>query len=110
MAMPGWKSLIVCDGIQNPCNFEDVILLIKNVIHDMVLLSTLVVVAALVYAGFLLLSSGGNPGALTQVKTMMWKIVVGYLWILAAWLIVYTISKVLLKDGFFFLLGAPKPN
>ena len=105
MALPdGWKPLIVCDGIQDRCDFNDLIELIQNGIYDMVLFSTLVVVAMLCYAGFTWLTSGGNKGKHDRAKGMLWNVVIGYVWILAAWIIVYTISKTLLKPEFYDLL------
>ena len=95
---PGWKPLIVCDGPD--CHINEVFTLIKNAIHDLVLLSTLLVVVALIYAGFKLLASQGNSGALTEVKTMFGKIILGYAVILTAWVIIYSITSVLLKPGF----------
>ena len=104
--MAVWKDLIVCDGVTDPCGFDDLIDLVKALITDLVLLSTLLAVAAFCYAGFLLLTSGGNESAKEKAKTTLFKVVKGYLWILAAWLVVYTITSVLLKDGY-SLLGAP---
>ncbi len=106
--MPGWQPLVgFCDGVTNPCDFADFITLIKNGITDLVLLSTLLVVAMLAYAGINLLMSGGNAGARTDAKDMGLKVVKGYMWILVAWLLVYTITSTLLKPEFFFLLGSP---
>lgn len=106
--MPGWKPLIVCDGPS--CQFSDLILLVNNLIHDLVLISTLLAVIVFVWAGFLLLTSGGNKSTYDKAKGMLWKVLIGYLWILAAWLIVYTITSVLLKDAGYSILGAPRPN
>ncbi len=108
--LPGWKPLIVCDGVVNKCDIADFMTLIKNGIHDLVLLSTFLVVIILVWVGFKLLTSGGNEKAWTESKKMLWKVVLGYIWILAAWLVVYTITSVLLKPGFSFLLGTPQAN
>lgn len=106
MATP-WQPLIVCDGTaDDPCTFASLIELVKALITDLVLLSTLLAVAAFCYAGFLLLTSGGNEGAKTKAKDVFVKVLKGYLWILAAWLIVYTITNTLLNSGY-SLLGSP---
>lgn len=121
--MPGWKSLIVCDPVPpsvgvdfvgpvqpvRDCDFEALIELVRVLIHDMVLLSTLLAVGVFIYAGFILLTSGGDPGAMRDAKKMLWKVVIGYMVILSAWLIVYTITNVLVHDNY-SLLGAPRPN
>jgi hypothetical protein len=105
--MPGWKTIThICDPIKGPpCNFNAFMTLIKNGIFDLVLISTLIVVFMLVYAGFKLLTSQGNTAAYTDVKKIFGKVVWGYVIVLAAWLIVYTITGALLNSDANFLLG-----
>ena len=103
-----WKALIVCGTEElGGCTFEHLILLANNLIHNLILLSTLLAVISFAYAGIILLTSGGNPGAKTQAKAIFKKVLIGYLWILSAWLLVYTITKVLLIDGFSLLNTSP---
>ena len=99
--MPGWKNLIVCDGTAlDPCTFEKLTLLVKALINNLVILSTFLAVVAFAWAGFLLLTSGGNEAGKTKAKKMLGKVLIGYLWILGAWVVVYTVTSVLLKDGY----------
>ena len=100
-----WKTLIVCDGPN--CKFSDLIVLTQNLIHNLIVLSTFLAVAAFAYAGIILLTSGGSESAKTKAKDIFLKVLKGYLWILAAWLLVYTITSVLLEPGY-SLLGAPR--
>ena len=95
------KPLIVCDGPN--CKFSDLIILAQNLITDLVIISTFLATAAFAYAGFLLLTSGGNESSKNRAKEIFRKVLIGYLWILGAWLLVYTITKVLLKEGFSIL-------
>ncbi len=96
--------MIVCDGgWSDKCTFADLVELIRVLFNDAVLLSTLVVVILFIYAGFILLTSGGNTAKWTQAKGILWNILLGYIWILVAWVIVYTISKALLFSEFTFL-------
>ena len=60
------------------------------------LISTLVVVALLCYVGFEFLTSRGNVSAWINAKKRLGKVIFGYIWVLAAWLIVYTITSALL--------------
>ena len=109
------KPLIVCNGTTdttnpsyNPlfvhdCGFNDLIVLSQNLITDLVLISTLLATMAFIYAAVLLLTSGGNPSKKDEAKKVFTKVLIGYLWILGAWLLVYTISTVLLNTQFYLL-------
>lgn len=104
-----WKSLIVCNSppeFPNQCGFGDLTVLLQNLITDLVVISTFLATAAFAWAGLLLLTSGGNESAKTKAKDIFLKVLKGYLWILGAWVLVYTITSVLLKPGY-TLLGAP---
>lgn len=99
-------NLIVCNGTTVPCTFDKLVLLANTLISDLVIISTLLATAVFIFAGFKLLTSGGNPSAMSDAKKMFMKVLIGYLWILAAWLVVYTITNTLLK-GNYTILGAP---
>lgn len=101
------KELIVCDGVTEPCTFNHLIELTQNLITDLILLSTLLATIAFAYAGLKLLTSGGSESARKEATDIFLKVLKGYLWILGAWLLVYTITSVLLNPGY-SLLGAPR--
>jgi hypothetical protein len=118
--MPGWKPLIVCsdvvrDAVTNAvtqtlpaCDFGTLILLINNIIYDLIFISSLLATAAFAYAGFKLLTSGGDEGALKDAKKIFTTTLKGFLWILVAWLLVYTITNGLLgANSGYSILGAP---
>ena len=107
------KELIVCLNTDpakaefaGACDFNSLILLSQNLITDLIFLSTLFATAAFAYAGFKLLTSRGNEKAADEAKEIFTKVGWGYLWLLVAWLLVYTITS-LLAPGF-SLLGAPR--
>lgn len=113
--IPGWQDLVVCGvskgaevsntAYYEPCNFWHLIQVAKNAITDITLLATLVVVpAAFMYIGFKLLTSRGNPRAMEESKAIFSKVVIGFLWILGAWLLVYTIASAILDEKYLFLL------
>ncbi|MBI1974398.1 MAG: hypothetical protein HYS51_00860 [Candidatus Zambryskibacteria bacterium] len=100
-------NLIVCNGTDaDPCTFAKLMELAQHLINWMITLSTFFAVAAFAYAGFLLLTSGGNEATKNKAKDIFTKVLIGYLWILGAWLLVYTISTILLRPGI-SLLGTP---
>jgi hypothetical protein len=106
MPIFGWQPLIVCDGVATHCGFYEFVTLIKNGVTDLILLSTLFALAVMIYAAILWLSSGGDSGAHKKALGMFGNVVKGYVWILAAWVIVYTIMSTLLKPEFnLFLKG-----
>lgn len=102
-----WEDLIVCGKtIDDPCTFSDLVTLAQYLINDLIIISTLLATAAFAYAGYLLLTSGGSESIKSRAKDIFIKVLIGYLWILGAWLIVYTMTSVLLNSGY-SLLGAP---
>lgn len=112
-------DLIVCgedkdnDGVlekEEECDFYDLMKLARNLINALVIISTFLATGVFAYAGIRLLTSGTSSSGREYAKGVFWKVVRGYLWILFAWLIVYTITKVLLNKEFAFLLGAPGGN
>ena len=100
-----FAQLIVCENqaiaeYADTCDFWDLVEVARNLITNLILFSTLVAVIVFAYAGFLFLTSGGNASKVTRAKGILMSIVKGYLWILFAWLLIYTITSVLLKPGY----------
>src|ERR1035437_225807 len=105
--MPGWQNLIVCNETSNVvngsptgCGFTDLISLAKAVMTDLTILATLLVIVVAVIIGVTLLTSQGKPAAMAAAKGRAITVLIGYLWILGAWVLVYTISSALLAPGF----------
>jgi putative copper export protein len=99
-------NLIFCKN--GNCTLNDLISLAQNLITAMVIFSTFLAVIAFAYAGFILLTSGGSESEKTKAKSVFTKVLIGYLWILGAWLLVYTITSVLIdEEKFPSLLGDP---
>lgn len=107
-----FPDLVVCGEDENSngvleleeqCGYDDLVQLAINLINFMIMLSTFLAVAVFAFVGIKLLTSGGNERAKDEGKEMAFKVLKGYLWILGAWLLVYTISKVLLHEGYFIL-------
>jgi hypothetical protein len=96
-------NLIVCDGVDVKCDVGKLIELFKNLITALVEIATVITVIALIYMGITLMTSAGKPQARTDVKNRAIGILKGYVLILAAWLIVYTILKVLVEPKFILL-------
>ena len=98
-------DLIVCEGPD--CDFAHLMKLVNNLIEMLIYISTFLATVVFAYAGFILLTSGGNESAKTKAKEMLGKVIIGYLCILGAWLLVYTITTVLLRPDLPSLLDQP---
>ncbi len=96
----GRFGLIVCDGVDDECGFDDLKELFVKGVKALVEVATVITVLALIVMGFKLMTSAGNPQALTETKKRAKWIIVGYVCILAAWLVVYTILNTLVYDEF----------
>lgn len=83
----------------NACNFCHVMQLINNVIEFVIQISFVLFVFVLLYAGFQLVVSQGNPTAKNEAKEKFVNLIVGFLIVLSAWLIVDTIMKVLVNPA-----------
>ncbi len=89
-------------GIAPQCvwGFTQFMGLVNNVI-SFVLFKLLIPIAAIViaYAGFLFLTSMGNPGKRTKAKELFLNVVIGLLIAVGAWLIIRTVLTLLGYDG-----------
>ncbi len=88
----------------NGCNFNDLMIMINRVIKFLLFtIATPLAAIIFAYAGFLLITSGGDPGKKTQAKKIIGNLLIGYIIALAAWLIVNTIVTGLGFTGDTFL-------
>lgn len=83
----------------NPCTFNDLIQLIKNVIQFLLFsIATPLIALILMYTGYLYLTAGGSSSQTEKVRHILFNAVIGYVVALAAWLIVKTILSSLNID------------
>jgi hypothetical protein len=75
--------------------FADLIAAIKNVLNFATTIALSFSVVVIVYAGWLYLTSGGNPTQISRAHKMFGKVAWGIVWILAAWLIINLIMTTL---------------
>jgi hypothetical protein len=90
------SGLVSCTGAD--CNFCDVAKTIGNIITFLFKLLTIIAVLVLVYAGFTLVTSAGNPSALEEAKGMFSNVIIGFVIIISAWLVVDTVMKALVDS------------
>lgn len=98
--VPG-QPVVPCDGsATKPCNFNALVVLANNVISIGIYLAVLIAVAMFAYAGWLYLTSAGDTGKMKEAHTIFTNAAVGFLFILAAWLIVTLILSALASKAF----------
>jgi hypothetical protein len=98
-------DLVVCGSKEQgyQCTFADLMTMVRNLINALVALSTLLATIAFAWMGFLLVTSGGNESKKNEAKAIGKKVLTGYLWILAAWVLVATLFNVILKPEYSLL-------
>jgi hypothetical protein len=74
------------------CNWTDLVALFQAVILFGIYLASVVVVIVLVKTGFTMMTSG-SPDELSKAKKSLTKILIGYFFMLAGWLVVKYILK-----------------
>lgn len=98
-------KLVPCEG--PGCNACHVVQLGNNILRWLIGVLTIVFALVTAWAGFGLVTSGGNTQAKTQAKSLMTNAIIGFLIVLAAWLIVDTLLKSLLSEENGNLQGRP---
>lgn len=81
------------------CTFNDLITLAQNIINFLILVSIPAAAIAFAWAGFLFMTAKGSESQISQAKGIFVKVLIGFLFVLSGWLIVRTITSVLLDEG-----------
>ena len=84
-------------GEQPPCGYEYLLELVNNIINWIIMISVPVSAGVFAWAGITYMTTGVADKK-SYAKSMMTKVFTGFVIILAAWLIVTTITNVLLAN------------
>lgn len=99
MALAQTQGLVACTGLD--CDFCALVETANRLINLFFEILIIVAVIMVVYAGLKLVTSGGNASAMQDAKSMLSNVIIGFVIILAAWLIVDTIFKMLVGNDDF---------
>ncbi len=80
------------------CTFNDFIRVIGGIVNGTMLLISVYAAISFMYAGYAYLTSGGSSEKVSYAKGIFKKVLVGYIIILTAWLIIYTIEQAFYTD------------
>lgn len=92
------------------CGFPHLMELAKNIMDFLITVSIPLSAIVFAYAGFLFMTAAGNEGQVSRAKEIFTKVLIGFVFVLCAWIIVWSITNVLLCDstqsscGFYDLL------
>jgi hypothetical protein len=93
-------GLVPCDGTaQDPCNFEALIKGINTIINWLVMISIPLATIVIAWAGIIYISAAGDVGKVGEAKKMLWTTLIGFFFVLGAWVLVKAILSALLKDN-----------
>ena len=81
------------------CDFCDLAELIQNILNLLVFVGTCMAILAFVWAGVTMVFAQGNPSKLNQGKKIFQNVFVGFVLLLAAWLIIDLVMKTLTNLG-----------
>ena len=87
------------------CDWSQLMVLARKLVKYLILLSTPVAACLFAYAGFMMVTAGPDTGKREQAKKIFLDVFVGFLFVLAAWLIVHLITSALLNPKYSLLGG-----
>lgn len=90
---PAPQGLVPCDGPD--CNFASLVQLGQIIINWLVYISVIVAAVLFGWAGVKYVTAGGDPGKIKEARDIIRKTLIGFLFVIGAWLIVYTITEAL---------------
>ena len=86
------------------CGFKEFIELVNRVINLLLYFALTLAVISFMYAGFLLIFSGGSESKVSEAKSIFWKVLSGIVLAFLAWTIVHFILGLFgVSDGYSLL-------
>ncbi len=91
------QSLVPCSG--SSCGTCEMVQLADNVVDFIILISVSIAALVFMWAGYLMLSAGGNAGQIKRGRDVLTDAIIGLVIVLACWLIVDLMLQSLLPNG-----------
>lgn len=93
-------QLVPCDGVDVPCDFNALMTLLNRVMNFILYMSIPLAAISFSYAGYLYISAAGDTGKIQDAHKIFGSVLKGFAFVLAGWLIVYSIMGALLGSDF----------
>ena len=95
------SGLVPCDGVgdgpNGECTFTHFVQLLQNLINWLIFIAVPLSAIIFTYAGIMYVTAAGDPGKIAQAHGIFKNVAVGFIIVLGAWLIVYTITSTFLR-------------
>jgi hypothetical protein len=92
------QGIVECGAKDDMCQTCDFIQLGNNILRWIIGVMSSVCAIVIVIAGFKMVMAGGNSGAISEARSMITNTLIGFIILLAAWLIVDTVMKTFVGD------------
>ena len=85
-------GLVTCGGRGEPdCDFNQFMATFKHILNFVLIdLASIIFIVGILRAGWIYLNSGGDPSAHKKASGIFFHMVIGYILVLASWLIIKT--------------------
>jgi hypothetical protein len=90
-------GLVPCDGPE--CDICSIVALAQKIMQFLIAACFILATIMFVWAGITILTNADNPGKRSEGKSMFANVLIGFIILLAAWLIVDTVMKVLFVNS-----------
>jgi hypothetical protein len=97
IVIPVFVSAQIIPNCSPNCGYNDLLTLVNNIINWIIWIAVPVAAGVFAWAGIKLMTTGVADEK-SAAKAMIWKVFIGLVFILAAWIIVGTIIKALLQN------------
>ncbi len=91
-------------GDEKECGYYDLVRQVNRIVFYLFMFSIPLTAISFSYAGFIMLTAGGNSGAISRAKGIFYKVLTGFLFMLIAWVLVKLIADQLIKPGIINIL------
>ena len=83
-----------------PCDFNALMVLLNRFMNFILYMSIPLAAISISYAGGLYIFAAGDTGKIESAHKIFWSVLKGFIFVLAGWLIVYSIMSALLGPNF----------
>jgi hypothetical protein len=97
-------TIVPCTGAMGdkPCTFCHIGQLAQNILNGGIYIAVFLSAVLFAWAGWQYITAGGESGKASEAKKIFWNVGIGLVIILAAWLVIDFIMKMLTNEGALF--------